>query len=193
MPCCSGCRLPPACAAATWEAVRDQRAHCGGHIAFAREALADPVADAACLCDAAANIGERQAPHHRVIFISEDQERIGQVAALVLGVALSRRRKAPRVRSSDGQVGSHGTRKLRLAARNAAHSAKSPLCGARKITPAPVMPGMISLKLTVRKSAMDVRPVARFRLRGETDSQRSRQCWQDRCRVRAPRSQALRG
>src|SRR6185437_13869141 len=60
-----------------------------------------------------------------------------------------RRRNAPRVRSSAGQVGSQGTRKARLASRSAAHSAWSLLCGARNVTPAPAIAGMVSLMLTV--------------------------------------------
>src|SRR5262249_16121029 len=66
----------------------------------------------------------------------------------------SLRRKAPRVRSSGGQVGSHGVRNARLISRKAAHSLKSPLCGARNVTPAPTMPGIVSFELTVLKNAM---------------------------------------
>src|SRR4029078_7875572 len=70
------------------EAVRHQRAYRGAHVALAREALADPVPDAACLCDAAANIGKRQASDHRIIFVSENQKGVSKVATLVLGIAL---------------------------------------------------------------------------------------------------------
>src|SRR4249920_4027875 len=68
---------------------------------------------------------------------------------------LSLRRKAPRVRSSGGHVGSQGTRNSRLVSRKAAHSAKSPLWGARNEMPAPAMLGIVSLELTVLKNAMD--------------------------------------
>src|SRR5215510_807181 len=65
-----------------------------------------------------------------------------------------RRRKDARVRSSTGHVGSHGVRKSRLASRNAAHSAQSDICGARSTMPLPVIAGIGSDKLTVRKKAM---------------------------------------
>src|SRR5580700_8759316 len=65
-----------------------------------------------------------------------------------------RRRKAERVRSSLGQVGSHGVRKSRLASRSAAHSGKSVICGVRRVTPSPAIEGSGSLKLMVRKNAM---------------------------------------
>src|SRR5215831_16065925 len=65
-----------------------------------------------------------------------------------------RRRKDARVRSSAGHVGSHGVRKSRLASRNAAHSAQSDICGARITMPLPVIAGIGSDKLTVRKKAM---------------------------------------
>src|SRR5262245_2510521 len=70
------------------EAVRDQRPHGGSHVAFAREALPDPVANAARLSDATANIGKCQPTHHRVVFAPEDQKGIGKIAALVLCIAL---------------------------------------------------------------------------------------------------------
>src|SRR6516162_10495292 len=65
-----------------------------------------------------------------------------------------RRRKDARVRLSAGQVGSHGVRKSRLASRNAAHSAQSDICGPRSTMPSPVIAGIGSDKLTVRKNAM---------------------------------------
>src|SRR5262245_21878147 len=65
-----------------------------------------------------------------------------------------RRRKEARVRSSAGQVGSHGVRKSRLASRKATHSAQSDICGARSTMPLPVTAGIGSDKLTVRKNAM---------------------------------------
>src|SRR5215470_1857573 len=65
-----------------------------------------------------------------------------------------RRRNDERVRSSAGQVGSHGVRKSRLASRSAAHSAQSDICGARRTTPSPVIAGIRSEELTVRKNAM---------------------------------------
>src|SRR5262249_20394468 len=67
-----------------------------------------------------------------------------------------RRRKDERVRSSAGQVGSQGVRKSRLISRNAAHSAQSDICGARNATPSPVIAGIRSDKLTVRKKAMNI-------------------------------------
>jgi hypothetical protein len=65
-----------------------------------------------------------------------------------------RRRKDARVRSSAGQVGSHGVRKSRLASRKASHSALSDICGARSATPSPAIAGIGSDKLTVRKNAI---------------------------------------
>src|ERR1700720_878076 len=65
-----------------------------------------------------------------------------------------RRRNEARVRSSAGQVGSHGTRKLREAARSAPHSAASDIWGGRNTTPSPVIAGAASGRLTVRKNAM---------------------------------------
>src|SRR5258707_163839 len=65
-----------------------------------------------------------------------------------------RRRNEARVRSSAGQVGSHGTRKSREAARSATHSAASDIWGGRNMTPSPVIAGAASGRLTVRKNAM---------------------------------------
>ena len=71
-----------------------------------------------------------------------------------------RRRKALRVRSSAGQVGSHGVRKSRLVSRSAAHSAKSFICGGRNMTPSPAIDGGGSLKLMVRKNAMSAEAIS---------------------------------
>src|SRR3984885_9409924 len=65
-----------------------------------------------------------------------------------------RRRNAPRVRSSSGQVGSHGVRKSRLVSRRAAHSSKSVVAGVRSKTPSPSTLGNGSVKLMVRKNAI---------------------------------------
>ena len=65
-----------------------------------------------------------------------------------------RRRKAPRVRSSAGHVGSQGERNARLSARSRAHSVKSAICGMRKNTPSPSKMGNGSDHATERKSAI---------------------------------------
>src|SRR5258708_19519087 len=65
-----------------------------------------------------------------------------------------RRGNDARVKSSAGQVGSHGVRKSRLASRKVTHSAQSDICGARNTTPSPAIAGIRSDKLTVRKKAM---------------------------------------
>ena len=70
------------------EAERNQRAHRRRHIALAGERRADPIADAAGLRHAAPDIGERQPADHRVVVVAEDQKRVSQVAALILGIAL---------------------------------------------------------------------------------------------------------
>ena len=63
-------------------------------------------------------------------------------------------RNDARVRSSAGQVGSHGVRKSLLASRSAAHSAQSDICGTRSTMPSPGIAGISSDMLTVRKKAM---------------------------------------
>src|SRR5215468_8120101 len=65
-----------------------------------------------------------------------------------------RRRKDARVRSSAGQVGSHGVRKSLLASRSATHSEQSVICGTRSTTSSPATEGVRSEMLTVRKNAM---------------------------------------
>src|SRR5215472_298309 len=65
-----------------------------------------------------------------------------------------RRRKALRLKSSAGQVGSQGVRNSRLCSRSAAHSAWSVTCGVRRLTPSPTTEGNGSEKLMVRKNAI---------------------------------------
>ena len=65
-----------------------------------------------------------------------------------------RRRKDDRVRSSAGQVGSHGVRKSRLASRKARPFGTIGHLRARRTTPSPVIAGIRSEELTVRKNAM---------------------------------------
>src|ERR1035437_9778018 len=70
------------------EAERDQSAHRRGHVAFAGERRAGPVADAAGLRDTAADIGKREPADQRIVFAAKDQEGIGEIVAQVLGIAL---------------------------------------------------------------------------------------------------------
>src|SRR5215471_9810247 len=65
-----------------------------------------------------------------------------------------RRRKALRLKSSAGQIGSQGVRNSRLCSRSAAHSVWSVTCGVRSITPSPMTEGSGSAKLMVRKNAI---------------------------------------
>src|SRR3984957_17490891 len=65
-----------------------------------------------------------------------------------------RRRKALRLRSSAGQVGSQGVRKSRLSSRSAAHSPWSVACGVRRTMPSPMTDGAGSEKLMERKNAI---------------------------------------
>src|SRR6478609_9005832 len=138
------------------KAVRYQCPNGSSHIPLAGKRRTNPVPDTARLRHAATNIGNRQSSNHRVVVAAEYQESISQIAALIFGVSLE-----PAAESAAREIVSrpnrlHGTRKRRLVSRNAAHSAKSPLCGGRNVTPAPVMLGTVSLELTVRKNAMDV-------------------------------------
>src|SRR6185437_2566935 len=70
------------------EAERNQGAHRRRHVAFAGKRRADPIADAAGLGDAAADIGERQPADQRIVIAAKDQEGISEIAACILGVAL---------------------------------------------------------------------------------------------------------
>src|SRR3954453_7880850 len=58
-----------------------------GHQPAPCEWLADPVAEAAGLCDAAPDIGKRQTADQRIVGLAKEEEGIGRVGALVLGVA----------------------------------------------------------------------------------------------------------
>src|SRR6266545_2215588 len=69
------------------ERKRNQGGHRRGHVAMAGESRAHPVAKAAGLGAAAPDIGERQTPDQDLIALAEDEERIGQVAALILRIA----------------------------------------------------------------------------------------------------------
>src|SRR5207247_3277581 len=60
--------------------------HGRGQVAWASIGPADPISEAARLGDAAAHIGQRQAAQQHLVTAAEDEEGIGLVAALVLGV-----------------------------------------------------------------------------------------------------------
>src|SRR5665213_1181237 len=66
---------------------RQQHPQRRGHVAAMGVRLPDPVSDGAGLYDAAADIGERDAPDHRAIGLPEHDERIGAVGGDVLGIA----------------------------------------------------------------------------------------------------------
>src|SRR5689334_19669882 len=70
------------------ERIRDERAQRSAHVALPRVRLADPVADAAGLGDAAAQIGKRDAPEQGVVLVAKNQKRVSLVGALILVVAL---------------------------------------------------------------------------------------------------------
>src|SRR5205085_744929 len=79
------------------DAMQPQRAECEGqdgrdrrrHVPLPRIGRPHPVAEAARLRATAANIGEREATNEAVVALAEDKERVGEVAALVLGVTLN--------------------------------------------------------------------------------------------------------
>src|SRR5437870_1573476 len=81
------------------EGERDQRAHRGGHEASVRVGGAHPVAKTAGLCAAAADVGERQTAEQDLVAAVHDKERIRQIPALILGVALD-----PSAESRAGQI-----------------------------------------------------------------------------------------
>src|SRR5712692_5204366 len=56
-----------------------------GHMALPRMDRPHPVAEAAGLGAATADIGQRQAADEHIVRLAEDEERIGEIAALVLG------------------------------------------------------------------------------------------------------------
>src|SRR5262245_31188453 len=58
------------------------------HVTLARIRRAHPVAEAARLGTTATNVGQRQAAYENIVVLAENEERISQVAALVLGIAL---------------------------------------------------------------------------------------------------------
>src|SRR5262249_22080675 len=60
----------------------------GGHVASTCMGRAHPVAEAACLGAAAANICQRQSAQQNVVVLAEHEERISKVPALVFGIAL---------------------------------------------------------------------------------------------------------
>src|SRR5262245_16328448 len=61
---------------------------CGRHMALARVGCSYPVTETARLGTAPTNIRERQAAQQNIIILAENEEGIGEVAALVFGVAL---------------------------------------------------------------------------------------------------------
>ena len=111
------------------ERERHQRAHCAGHQAAARKRLADPVADAARLRDAATDIGKRQAADERMIVLAEQEERIGLVRALVLGITpqpaaeCRAARDRPPARSAPTASGTRGSPRARSPTRRSPTSA----------------------------------------------------------------------
>src|SRR5690349_2631558 len=86
------------------ECIRNERAQRGAHVALARVTLADPVANAASLGDAATQIGEGNAPEQRVVLVAKNQKCVSLVGALILVVALepaAKRRAAEIIRRPD--------------------------------------------------------------------------------------------
>src|SRR5260370_34710104 len=70
------------------EGDRKNCADCGRHMALARIGGTHPIAEAARLCATAANIGEREPADENIVVLAKNEECIGEVAALVLAVAL---------------------------------------------------------------------------------------------------------
>ena len=83
--------------------------------------FADPIADRGHLGDTAAQIGERERAE-QFIGHAEDEKRIGHVAFDVAHIALDPAPECGAVRSSAGQVGSHGVKNARLESLSAAHA-----------------------------------------------------------------------
>src|SRR6266566_2521014 len=79
-------------------------AHGRGHVAAASIGPADPISEAPRLGDAAAHIGQRQAAQQHLVAAAEDEEGIGLVVALVLGVTA----QAPAERRAREIVGRPG-------------------------------------------------------------------------------------
>jgi len=70
------------------EGERQEAADRRRHVSPARMGRARPIAEIAGLGAAAPDIGERQAADQNVVVLAKYEERIGEIAALVLGVAL---------------------------------------------------------------------------------------------------------
>jgi hypothetical protein len=58
------------------------------HVTLARVGRAHPVAKAARLGTTATNVGQGQAAYENIVVLAENEERVSQIAALVLGIAL---------------------------------------------------------------------------------------------------------
>src|SRR5256885_9514278 len=69
------------------ECERQQRTYRSAHVAAARIGLSDPISEAPGLRDAAAHVRQSQSAQQRLIGTAEDEEGIGLVGALVLGIA----------------------------------------------------------------------------------------------------------
>src|SRR5437763_16214607 len=63
---------------------RNRRANGSRHVTLIRPTHAHPIAEAACLCATATNIGKREPTEQRVVRFAKNEERIGHVATLVL-------------------------------------------------------------------------------------------------------------
>src|SRR3979490_849586 len=67
-----------------WDDGVDRR----GHVTSARKGRPHPITEAARLGTTAADVGEREPPDKNIVLLAENEERIGEVAALVLGIPL---------------------------------------------------------------------------------------------------------
>ena len=93
----------------------------GGHVALAGEARAHPVAERRRLGHAALDVAERQAAEQRFAVGREDEEGIARAVPDLALVAPDAAAEGELVRSSAGQIGSHGARNARLSSRSFAH------------------------------------------------------------------------
>ena len=114
------------------KAKREDQPQPFAHVALAGMRLADPIAEAGGLGDAAADIGEADAAQERVVVAAEEQEAVALVAAPIERVAREAAAEGARGDSASlDQVGSHGVRKSREAPRSSAQARQSRRSGGR--------------------------------------------------------------
>ena len=83
------------CSRNTSNATGIKRPHRRRHVAAADIRRADPIAEAAGLRDAAADVGKREPADQGVVLAAEQEERIGLIGPHVLGIAPQPLAEAP--------------------------------------------------------------------------------------------------